>query len=251
MRNKFIKTLLILLTFAFFSAPVFGQEKDLILLVTPYKTRRQLNFMFAHSSKVLAYFEGEDLKEPVFVSLVDDIQLQKIIEHGLSPKVIDYKTNLARYVMLFHFQPNQSAKLTKLGEVFPITKFHTLLKLIPNTEFDHQGVAAEFHYIPFPETIVSPPIPTSMLSPSPIILTPTIEKLPISLKYLLTLVSFLLSSLSIFIILKKKPQINKLVALAIFLVLGCLIFLGTIFLLEIKISDRSKNDLEIRRVEQF
>lgn len=254
------KTIVLFILFFFLSlgasffSPVEAQNGEkLLLAVAHYKTREHLNFLFANSVRVLNYFEGEEIEEPVFISLIREDRRQKITQLGLRLKILDYDTDLLRYVMLFHFQPNQSAKLSSFGEVYPVTKYHTLLKLAPNTEFIHEGISAEFHRIPFPETIVSPPMkPKILTTPTPIILSPTEERASLTLWYFLIFTSFLLSFLATVFFQRKKRLTNKEAGLAFFLLFAGLIFMAGIFILQSKTEEsRSKNDLELKNVEEF
>ncbi|OGH39101.1 MAG: hypothetical protein A3B44_03315 [Candidatus Levybacteria bacterium RIFCSPLOWO2_01_FULL_38_21] len=135
---------------------IFAQEVNLLLSVTPYTTRDDTDFLFSQSTKVLAYLEGEEVKEPLFLSLITEQQRKNFINKGFNPKILDYSTDISRYALFYHPKPNQSAKLQAFGEVIPVSSYYTLLKTPVGVTLAHEGVIAEFFDVPFPEKIVPP-----------------------------------------------------------------------------------------------
>lgn len=168
MKKLILLTTISILILFFLNMPVFAQTNNLLLAVTPYKTREDLDFLFSQSTQVLEYLEGEDVESPIFLSVINEPQKVMYINKGFIPRIIDNNTDIPRYVLLYHPRENQSQKLLELGEVFPISKHYTLLKTLPNKPFTHEDAGLEFFDVPFSKIIVPPPLRTkTALSPTP------------------------------------------------------------------------------------
>lgn len=157
-----------------------------MLAVTVYYTREDLDILFEQSTQVLDYLDGDDLDQAVALSLVTEPQRKAIFDAGLNPNILDPDVNLSRYVYLFSNKPNDSEQLAYLGDVFPVTQYHTLVRLSPGTSFVQEGPVAAFQIIPLSKTVVTPPLRTK-LAPSPIAspsVTTPVQKPSLSPSYL-------------------------------------------------------------------
>lgn len=201
------------------SFEAFAQTTNLLLAVTPYKTRADLDILFSQNTQVLEYLEGEDVEEPLFISLINESQKLMLLNKGFNPKIYDTNTDIARYTLLYHPKENQFQNLSTLGEVFVLSNHYALLKSFSGKQFEHEGVAAQFFDIPFSKIISPPPLrtktvltPTAALSITSIP-TPTIAKESTSspksgILILLTIIIMVIG-VSAFFILKKTRSTNN------------------------------------------
>lgn len=250
--KKIVLAFLFIFLSAFFCPSIRAQEK-LFLAVTQYETREQKDALFDYSTRVLGYFEGEEVENSILLSLITDTQRSNLAQYGLTPKILDYETDLSYYVLLSVHHPDQPIpleELKKLGEIFVLPKYHILLKLPTGNPFLPTGEVAKLVRIPFPEKYVKPDI----LAPSitPIVLSPSIRK-PDILPFRLALVALLLLVVLLVTTYRKKQVNNnnrKSLSVIFLVLLGLIFILGLLFLKE-RTSDSNKYDLELKSLEEF
>lgn len=158
--KKILLIIIVLLTFFAFRESTYAQVKTGKLAITVYEDREDLDVLFENSLRVLEYLEGVDVEEPLFISLVDDLQIKNIQDNNLKPEVIDENADIDSYILLYHPQENQGERLAGFGNPIQISKHYTLLKLFPGQQFSHEGEGGTFFDIPFQEVIVTPPLRT-------------------------------------------------------------------------------------------
>lgn len=251
----FLILILTVLTLINSFSPVFSQSAEkLIFAIIPYETREDLDFLFANATRVLEYLEGEDVDQPLFLSLITNSQNETLKNKGFSPKIIDNDTDLSRYTLLYHPKEEQAYKLSSYGEVIPISKHYTLLKSPAGKPLVYEGIVAEFFRIPFSKMIASPPPRLTITlkpTPSPIKLVPTPTKFPIALWLVIVALIGLLFFVAI-IAARKKQREKTGVLFFLFLLISLLFFLGiAIHRLDTEMREKSKNDLEIKNVEEL
>jgi len=242
------------LFFLLFPSAAVAQEK-LFLAVTYYETLEQKSALFDYSTQVLNYFEGDSAEKTTFLSLITGEQQQILARYGLLPEILDNDTDLSRYVLLSSPHPQyqiQTNELNKIGEIFILSRHHVLLRLQVGKTFIPTGEAAKLVRIPFPEKYVKPDIVIKPISPTSIILSPTIQKPTSFLLLFLLVVSFFISFLLTGFILRKKLITDKFISLAIFVVIAGLTFILSLFIVTYGIVEtKSKNDLELKNIEEF
>jgi hypothetical protein len=136
------------------------------LSVMPFNNRADLDVLFAHSNRVLEYLTVGD-SHPLFLAIITDEQKQYLENKNFKVKIIESNPDLTRYILLRHPLPDQSNKLIPYGEVTPLTRQYTLLKIPPGQEFIHEGVRGEFFDIRIDDTIVTPPFRTKTITTIP------------------------------------------------------------------------------------
>lgn len=195
---------------------IFAEETNLLLAVTPYSTRDDIDILFANSQKTLIYLSGEDLEQPLFISLINKDQEKILTDKGFKPRILDNNTNLSRYTLLYSPQEDQFNELKNQGEIFQIAKHYAFLKSPPNKPFEHTGEAAKFFDIPFPPVVIPPPLRTKTVStPTPSL---TVKSAPISkiinekpsnyMIFISLIILILIASGITFVLIKKKQPTN-------------------------------------------
>jgi hypothetical protein len=138
------------------SKNVYAQVKEQ-LAITSFSDDLQMDLIFAQSLRVLVYTEGGANEPAKVLSLITPHQKEELISGGLKPVIIDENPDILRYVLLYNPLPDQSDALRPYGEIIPVSRYYTLLKIPANTDFIHEGPAAKFFRIPFVEEVKRPP----------------------------------------------------------------------------------------------
>lgn len=189
-----------------------------ILLVTPFKTEKDFDILFPQSMRVLAYLEGENVEEPLFLSLSNATQKEILEKNAFKPRLIDANADINRYVLLYSPLENQEVKLAPFGEPIKILKHYTLLKLPVGATGDAYMSAGAFFKNPFLENIQKPPKETPVMPKfTPIVtatpITPTAPKSDNNTIIIVggvVLVLVLAGGVGAYIFLKrKKQQVNE------------------------------------------
>jgi len=219
-QSNYMKNFLfvIFVLFTFFASAVrsVAQEVLPMLVVVSYESREDIDFLFANSTRVLEYLEGEDVEKPILLSLVSTGQYESIKEEGYEISIIDQSADITSYVLLYHPVEDQSILLAdEYRVVIPISKHYVFIKLAPNQEFSHTGAAAAFFDIPFSEVVVTPPlrtkeaaIPTSAPATAPV---EPIKTQTILLPIIVGLLIFVPIVIFAIIIIIKRKQKSKIV----------------------------------------
>jgi len=171
MKQKLVPLLILFIISLFVPKLSFAQDSSLMLVVTEYETRDDIDFLFENSTRVLEYLEGVDVDRPLFLSLISPEQKEIYIKNGFNPEIIDENADIERFVLLYNPRPDQSEKLKPYGEPIIISSHYTLLKMTVGAEFTHEGESGRFFDIPFSQIISSPPLRTKTateLTPAPI-----------------------------------------------------------------------------------
>lgn len=169
-------------------------EPGMQFAIIAYRTRDDLDTLFANSQKVLSYLDTEE-GSSIFLALIRDDQRQKIVQAGFTPKIIDINTDLSRYNLLYNPLPEQSiGTLTSggIGEVFPLSKHYVIYKAPSNTPLASIQGTGEYWVVPFADQIVPPPLRTALATaptqpsipfptPTPIVVKRTVNYFPIIL----------------------------------------------------------------------
>jgi hypothetical protein len=238
-----------------------AQPRQYFLSVIPYQTREDIDSIFAKSTRVINYYEGEGVEEPIFLTIIDESQKQYLSNKGYKTKILDTlinPTDLSNYNLLYHPQENQSSLLKSLGKVIVVSKHYTLLKTTPEKPFKYEGIAAEFFRIPIAERVVTPPYRTKTIVPPtkpPPPLPPTgepISRTPDILKLILFGLPISLSIITVIIYFKFKQQ-GKKQPIGILIILVIIITIITSLVIS-KITTKQNlptNDLEIKETEEF
>lgn len=253
--KKLLHCLIILFFFAAFNSSIFAQDTSLFLALTPYGTREDLDVLFAQGEKILNYYEGENVEEPIFLSVINSKQIDTITDSGLNPQVLDSLESLEdifNYRLLYHPKPDQSSRLAGFGQVFTVSRHYTILKLSEGTPFSHQGVLAEFFDIPFSDTVVTPKLRTKIaVEPSPTLVTAvSAREMPadkFNLWYLvfsLYLIIYPLGMLLLFNYLDKKNKFDSINKKAGFMILATIFFAVGFFILSTLSQSRQPTDFE-------
>jgi len=158
MKNKLILSLIFFAVLFLNPNMLFAQSSNLMLAVTEYESRDDIDFLFENSTQVLEYLEGVDVDRPLFLSLITSNQKELYIKKGFDPEILDENTDISRYVLLYNPRPDQASTLTPYGEPFVISSHYTLLKLVPGQTFTHEGESGKFFDVPFSDIISPPPL---------------------------------------------------------------------------------------------
>lgn len=205
---KKIVTLIFIFSLAFvFTKNAMAQVTTGKLAVTVYETREDIDVLFENSLRVLDYLEGEDVEEPIFLSLISEDQLEILKGKGFLPRIIDENTDLSSYVLLYNPREDQAEKLISFGETIAISKHYTFLKLSLGEVFTHDGEAGAFFDIPFPEVIVTPSLRTKTateLTVTPVERDQEASSFPIAI--VIAVVLLIISGVGVFIFLKKRKR---------------------------------------------
>jgi hypothetical protein len=234
---------------------VFAQPHGYFLSVIPYQTREDLDVLFTQSSRVLDYFEGEGVEEPIFLSIITEPQRQNLINKNFKVNILDSLNNLndiESYTLLYHPQPDQSKLLTNLGKVLVVSKHYTILKTTSEKPFKYEGEVAKFFIIPFAKQVVTPPYRTKTIMPTK---PPQPTIVPIKKPSLIKtiFVSFLLSLVITGAVYLFSQRGKKKISITTFIIL----FVGLFIIINLLISKLSPkqnypvNDLEIKETEEF
>lgn len=141
-------------------------------LIVKYKTQEDIQKLFTKSSRVLGYFADIDGGEPFLLALATEDQQKSIETDGYSVQNLDTNATLSNYMLLYNQAPDQSDKLSKYAEIFPLSPHYTLIKIADGKAFNPHDIpdAVSFGPVPFLEGISPPPTasPTKAPTPAPI-----------------------------------------------------------------------------------
>ena len=73
---------------------IMAQTNNYYLTVIPYQTREDLDVLFAESSRVIDYLEGEGVEEPIFLSIITEPQRQNLTNKNFKINILDSLNNL-------------------------------------------------------------------------------------------------------------------------------------------------------------
>jgi len=259
----------------FIFSKAFAQTNGYYLSVVPYQTREDLDVLFAQSSRVLDYFEGEGVEEPIFLTIITEPQRQYLTNKNYRIRILDSLNNLndiGSYTLLYHPQPDQSNLLINLGKVFVVSKHYTLLKTSSEKPFKYEGVVAKFFIIPFAKQVVTPPYRNKTIVPTkPPLPTIVPIKKPSLIKTIF--VSLLLSLIITAVIYHLRggrlarrslgvggmdsSEVKRVANLKLSITIFIILFTGLFLIISLFISKLSPkpnyptSDLEIKETEEF
>jgi hypothetical protein len=119
---------ILLTAFSIIPVRLFAQETPSILITTTYQSKSDLDFLFLNSSVVLKYLEGGEIDKPIFIALVTPSQKELLHNYKFPLQTIDENTDISRYKLYFTYESNKSDLLKTVGDVFPLSLHHTLLR---------------------------------------------------------------------------------------------------------------------------
>lgn len=175
MKKIFILALFLILTLLFVPRQTNAAVTKGIMIVTPYRTNKEMDLLFSQSTRVIVDLEPEGSNPKSLISLVNISQKNIIESKGLKPRVIDSNADLDSYVLLYNPKPDQDKVLASYGEPIIISRYYTLLKISQGKEFAFEGPIVKFFNIPFLENIQKPIIVTPV-EPR---ISPTVLPIPV------------------------------------------------------------------------
>lgn len=180
--KKIFSTVFFFIFSLFILLPVHAQTtQKLRFALIPYQTREDLDVLFANSTRVLNYLDGEEMdNKPLFMALLTKQQEQFLTLKHYQVRIIDEDTDITRYTLRYNPVPNSSEKLAPLGDVTVISSYYTLLRLPPGKQYPFEGEYAKFFAMPFQDFIATPILRERTAEPV-ITNTPTGEKKDVAL----------------------------------------------------------------------
>lgn len=204
---------------------IFAQEQPIILITTTYSSRSELDTLFQNSSRVLKYLDGDEVDKPIFLSLVTPTQEKNLQAQSFTLQIIDENTDISRYKLYFTYESNRSDLLKSVGEVFPLTPHHTLLRFPVDASTENpEGFDVEFFESPFISgSLPTPKFQAKTITPAT---TPIPEVNPEQKPQSSSLPFLIMAAAIVFILLfllKRRGWPAKDIILTIFIVLGVLV----------------------------
>ncbi|OGK46819.1 hypothetical protein A3A93_06185 [Candidatus Roizmanbacteria bacterium RIFCSPLOWO2_01_FULL_38_12] len=136
-----------------------------ILAIIEYESEADYSFLIKNIESFFSSYENYGQGTSVMLALINADQQAAIVRKGLNVQVVENSPDIQNYVLLYHPVENQGSKLADLGEVYMITKNHSLVRIKENTTFSQTGEYAKFMMSPL--QIVTPEITRSNQTISP------------------------------------------------------------------------------------
>lgn len=126
----FITAVLSLVLVSITALPVHAEvEKNAFLAVTNYDTTQDFDILLGNSTRVLAYYSGQEVDRPVMLHIVSKDQQEAIIKKDYNLKVIKRDPDMTKYRLFYLVDPREIGQLKQLGTVHQIARSYALVGL--------------------------------------------------------------------------------------------------------------------------